>query len=74
MASKQNRTKNSIRETSMSTHGGTNVSVRKIDNGFIVRHSGYKGKNKEYFERERFSRTNPIKITGVTGMRFGGKK
>lgn len=50
-----------------------NVSVRKISNGFIVRSSGYtgKGKNQKYFEKEVFSESNPIKVSG--NVKFGGK-
>ena len=49
------------------------VSVRKIQNGFIVNTSGYtgKGKNQQYKSTEVFSKTNPVKIN--TGMKFGGK-
>lgn len=44
------------------------VQVRPIMNGFIVSHSGSRGKgaNQQYFNKEYHSPTNPIK--------FGGKK
>lgn len=45
-----------------------NLSIRPIENGYIVSESGYKGKgkNQQWFNKEYFSATNPIK--------FGGKK
>jgi hypothetical protein len=45
-----------------------NVSVRAIQNGFIISKSGYvgKGKNQQYVNKEYHSPTNPLK--------FGGKK
>lgn len=45
-----------------------NLSIRPIENGFIVSESGYtgKGKNQQWFNKEYYSQTNPIK--------FGSKK
>lgn len=55
--------------------------VRQIENGFVIRESGYKGKgrNQEYISKEYFSKVNPMKEGVVkqltsTGMKFGGKK
>lgn len=44
------------------------VRVRQIKNGFIISESGTKGKgkNKEYYQEEYFSRTNPVKISGTS--------
>lgn len=62
----------------------SSLSVRQIQNGFIVSESGTtgKGRNKEYYSKEFFSKTNPVKIGGLGnggssnggGMKFGGKK
>lgn len=43
-----------------------NVSVRPIMNGFIVSHSGSRGKgaNQTYFNKEYHSPVNPIKFGG----------
>lgn len=43
-----------------------NLSIRPIENGFIVSESGYtgKGKNQQWFNREYYSQTNPIKFSG----------
>ncbi|HQV54313.1 MAG TPA: hypothetical protein PLX17_02310 [Chitinophagaceae bacterium] len=43
-----------------------NLSVRQIENGFIVSESGTKGKgrNQTWFNKEYFSQTNPIKFSG----------
>ena len=48
------------------------VSIRKIDNGFIVTESGTtgRGKNKTWYEKEKFSPVNPLKEVKV---KFGGK-
>lgn len=42
-----------------------NLSVRQIENGFIVSESGTKGKgrNQQWFNKEYFSKTNPIKFS-----------
>jgi len=42
-----------------------NLSIRPIENGFIVSESGYtgKGRNQQYFNKEYFSKTNPIKFS-----------
>lgn len=42
-----------------------NLSVRQIENGFIVSESGTKGKgrNQEWFNKEYFSKSNPIKFS-----------
>lgn len=59
----------------------SSVSVRQIENGFIVNESGTtgKGRKKDWYNKEYYSPTNPLK--GVLGgggqkgtMRFGGKR
>lgn len=52
----------------------SSVSVRRIENGFIVSESGTKGKgrNMQYYSKEFFSQTNPI--AGVSGKLQFGKK
>lgn len=58
----------------------SSVQVRQIMNGFIVSESGTtgKGRNQQYYNKEYFSKTNPLKMGGVGaptgGMKFGGKK
>jgi hypothetical protein len=56
---------------SMSMSNDKSMNIRKIENGYIVRESGYtgRGKNKNYFEKERFSPTNPVSVN----MKFGKK-
>lgn len=48
----------------------TSANIRQIENGFLISESGYtgKGKNQQYFNREYFSKTNP-----VAKVKFGGK-
>ena len=50
-----------------------NISVRQIQNGFIVRKSGYtgNGKNQKYVETEVYSKSNPVKIDAP--IKFGKK-
>ena len=56
----------------------TSVSVRRIENGFVVSQSGYvgNGKNQKYVSKEFFSKTNPIQVGSSSGgsIKFGGKK
>lgn len=56
----------------------SSVSVRQIENGFLISESGTmgKGRNKQYYSKEYYSKTNPLKITGGNGngkMNFGRK-
>jgi hypothetical protein len=57
----------------------SSVQVRQIMNGFIVSESGTtgKGRNQQYYNKEFFSKTNPLKMSGQNGnapkMKFGGK-
>lgn len=57
----------------------SSVSVRQIENGFLVNESGTtgKGRNKQWYNKEFYSKTNPLKIsTGGNGggVKFGGRK
>lgn len=61
----------------------SSVQVRQIQNGYIVSESGTtgKGRNMNYYNKEYYSKTNPLKgiITGPesskgVGMKFGGRK
>lgn len=58
----------------------TSVSIRQIENGFLVNESGYtgNGRNPRYFDRTWYSKTNPVKNVTTqapnTNIRFGGKK
>lgn len=59
----------------------SSVSVRQIQNGFVVSESGTigKGRNQQYYSKEWYSKTNPVKIGGLSNgsggaMKFGGKK
>lgn len=57
--------------------GDKSVSIRKINNGFIVSESGYTGKGdkRKYFTKETFTKTNPVQVNmGGTAGRFTGKK
>lgn len=58
--------KSSIISSSPKMDSGTSMSIRKIENGFIVNHSGSKGKgrNQQFFNKEYFSPTNPMKLGG----------
>ena len=61
----------------------SSVSVRQIENGFLVSESGQtgKGRNQKWYNKEFYSKTNPLKgITGGSngssgggGMKFGKK-
>lgn len=60
----------------------SSMSIRQIENGFIVSESGFKGKgkNKEYYSKEFFTKANPVKSSalnvssGSSPMKLGGKK
>ena len=62
----------------------SSVGIRQIENGFVVSESGYtgKGRSQKYYNKEYFSKTNPLKgvMSGgsasgnTSGMKFGGKK
>lgn len=58
----------------------SSLSVRQIENGFLVNESGTrgKGKNKEWYNKEYYSPTNPVQINGPSaarsGVKFGNKK
>ncbi len=80
--SSSSKSKSSSKGTSQSFAPGvvndkTTLSVRSIENGFIVSESGYRGKgrNQEYVNKEYFSKTNPVKIGGAapstSGVKFG---
>lgn len=61
---KRSAKKVDVQSVNMNMSGDKSVSVRKIQNGFIVSESGYtgKGKNQKWFSREMFSKTNPVKV------------
>lgn len=52
------------------------ISVRKIENGFVVSESGTigKGKNSQYYNKEYYSITDPVSINLPKKVSFGGKK
>lgn len=61
----------------------SSVSVRQIENGFLVSESGTtgKGRNQKWYNKEFYSKVNPLKITGsgsssVNGssIKFGSRK
>ena len=62
----------------------SSVSVRQIENGFLVSESGQtgKGRNQKWYNKEFYSKTNPLKnvLSGGGGstsggnMKFGGRK
>lgn len=49
------------------------VSVRQIENGFLVSESGSRGKGnkKEWYNKEWYAKTNPVKISGGNGTSNG---
>lgn len=51
----------------------SSLSVRRIENGFLVSENGYtgKGKNQQWYNKEYFSPTNPV--AGVSKIKFGKK-
>ncbi len=51
----------------------SSLSVRQIENGFLVTESGYtgKGRNQQYYNKDYFSPTNPV--AGVSKIKFGKK-
>lgn len=57
----------------------SSIHVRQIENGYVVSESGTtgKGKNQQYYSREYFSKSNPVKINGATptsgNIRFNKK-
>jgi hypothetical protein len=54
----------------------SSVSVRKIENGFIISESGTtgKGRNQTWYNKDRYSPTNPLKMEVATKMNFSKKK
>lgn len=61
----------------------SSVSVRQIENGFLVSESGQtgKGRNQKWYNKEFYSKTNPLKnvlsgggSTSGGSMKFGGRK
>ncbi len=79
MAKKSSSTKSSIPKVIVDKD--SSVGVRKIENGFIVSESGStgKGRSMQYYNKEYFSKTNPLKIggggngNGSAPMKFGKK-
>lgn len=51
----------------------SSISVRQIENGYIVSESGYngKGKSQQWYSKDYFSPTNPV--AGVSKLKFGKK-
>lgn len=78
MAAKKSSTKNTVATPKVVVDKDSSVQVRQIQNGFIVSESGTtgKGRNQQYYNKEFYSKTNPLKIsTGGNGngggMKFG---
>lgn len=65
-----------VKAVSIQPESGLSMSVRKIQNGFIVSKSGYvgKGRSEKYVNEEYFSATNPVSIKPETSIKFGRKK
>lgn len=53
-----------MKELPITLDKNDNVSIRSIENGFIVSESGHKGKgkNQQWFNKEYFTASNPIKF------------
>lgn len=80
MATKSNLKNSSSTTPKVVVDKDSSVQVRQIMNGFIVSESGTtgKGRNQQYYNKEFFSKTNPLKIsTGNSSpspkMKFGSK-
>lgn len=73
MAAKKSTTKKSSPALSTMVDSNSSLSVRKIENGFIVSESGYegKGKNQKWYNKDFFSATNPL--SNVPQIKFGKK-
>lgn len=54
----------------------SSVSIRQIENGFIVSESGTRGKgrNKEYYDKQWYSKTNPVSIGSGGSANVGRTK
>lgn len=65
--------KKSTPKLSSMVDNNSSLSVRKIENGFIVSESGYegKGKNQKWYNKDFFSATNPL--SNVPQIKFGKK-
>jgi len=65
--------KKSTPKLSSMVDSNSSLSVRKIENGFIVSESGYegKGKNQKWYNKDFFSATNPL--SNVPQIKFGKK-
>lgn len=83
MATKKSSSKSSLKSSPAIKVGvdkDSSVSVRQIENGFIVSESGYtgKGRNQKYYSKDFYSKTNPLNISGGGstggGIKFGGRK
>lgn len=84
MAAKKVTQKKSSSSIKVGVDKDSSVSVRQIENGFLVSESGQmgKGRNQKWYNKEFYSKTNPLKnimsggeTSGSSGnMRFGGKK
>ncbi len=75
--SNRSKSNSSIESVSIQNQDNTYMSVRKIENGFIVRKSGStgEGRNRKYFEQETFSPTNPVEVKIPKGkFNLSGKK
>lgn len=75
MAKKSTSKKSSSPKIPAHVDSNSSVEVRQIQNGFIVRESGYtgKGRNQQYYNKEWFSASNPVKVNGGGGLKFGKK-
>lgn len=61
----------------MSVEKDSNVSISKIENGYLISKSGYvgTGKNQRYESRQYYSPTDPVSgALSVGKTKFGGKK
>jgi hypothetical protein len=66
-----------VKRISVEIDKDISVTARQIENGFIISESGYKGagKNMKYYNKEVFSKDNPIMMkampSGVKQPKFG---
>jgi hypothetical protein len=71
-ARKMTNAKSSNKTISARVDKDSRVSVRQIENGYIVNESGTtgKGRSKQYYDKEWFSKENPVKGS----LKLSGKK
>lgn len=77
-SSRSSKSKSSSSTPKVTVDKDSSVGVRQIENGYVVSESGYtgKGKNQKWYNKEYFSKTNPLKgiTTGMSNSNGGGSR